>query len=70
MIVNIPEELRIIFSKIQFLTVQVDKLTKNNSNNLPINVIVPGLLRKRNELRIKLCEILEKAVKEKRKTKK
>lgn len=63
MIVDIPDDVGVIFSKIIFLTTQIDELPKNNTYNLPKKEIINAMKKKRDEYRIEFCIVLEKAVK-------
>jgi len=63
MIVEIPDDLRCVFSHISYLNRQIKAFEKgNNSLNLPLELIVPSFRKRLYEKRIELSLILEKAV--------
>lgn len=61
--VEIPDELKCVFSHITYLTVQIHAFkTGDNTLGLPMNVVIPSLEKKLLEERVRLSMILEEAV--------
>jgi len=62
MIVDIPESMTIILSKILSLDKQLESLPQVDSKKASMDLIITGIEEQKNELRIELSIILEKSV--------
>ena len=54
------ENISQIYSRITFLTEQINGLKEINPNKLPLNIVLPALEKKRDDYRIEMVKLIEK----------